>query len=106
MIRRGLLCRSCTASKCMDQGEDIEIECPACDGAGCEECSEAGHFVVDGCLNQYCRQIVPAVELIDLYHQGLPPIAGGSLDQAAWFIEAARWLKSEENRIKAETHAE
>lgn len=31
-----------------------------------------------------------AIELAGLYEKGLPPVAGGSLDQAAIFVQAAR----------------
>jgi len=39
-------------------------------------------------------------ELIDLFHKGLPPVAGGSLDQSAQFLNAARLLKSYENEFR------
>jgi len=38
--------------------------------------------------------------LIELFKKGLPPVAGGSLDQAAWFIEAAATLEREDNLAK------
>lgn len=44
----------------------------------------------------------PLCETIDLYHSGLPPVAGGSLDQAASFVAAARFLKTTEQKIEAE----
>lgn len=40
------------------------------------------------------------VELCDLFEEGLPPVAGGALDQVVWFIDAARRLKIEETTIK------
>jgi hypothetical protein len=40
--------------------------------------------------------------MADLFNEGLPPVAGGSLDQSASFVDAVRILKYEENRIKAE----
>lgn len=39
---------------------------------------------------------------IDLFEKGMPPIAGGSLDQSATFVEAAAELNRAENAIKAE----
>jgi len=42
------------------------------------------------------------IELVDLFDEGLPPVAGGALDQAASFLEAARRFKTEEQRAKAE----
>lgn len=40
------------------------------------------------------------LEMIDLFHEGLPPVAGGSLDQAASFLDAARYLANVEKRIE------
>jgi len=41
--------------------------------------------------------------LVDLFEKGLPPVAGGALDQAYWFIQAARILKNDEAYIRAES---
>lgn len=57
---------------------------------------------IDGCPNQYCRSVVPAANLIDLFNKGLPPVAGGVLDQSASFLEAVRYLGAEENKIEVE----
>ena len=35
-----------------------------------------------------------------LYQKGLPPVAGGALDQAKIFIDAVDFIIEEENRIK------
>jgi hypothetical protein len=104
MIRQGLLCLNCSDKECKDRGTDaepIEIECVACNAAGCDECTE-GVYRVEGCPNQYCSGLAQFVELVDLFDEGLPPIAGGALDQSASFIEASRRFKSEEQRAKAE----
>jgi len=77
------------------------MECPACDGVGCDQCDE-GSVGVTECPNKYCRDIAPLVPLADMLDKGLLPIAGGLLDQAAWFIQAARLLERDEERIKAE----
>jgi hypothetical protein len=45
--------------------------------------------------------MVPLVELADLFEKGIPPIAGGALDQAAWFLHATKTLAHEEASIKA-----
>jgi len=47
---------------------------------------------------------VPAVNLADLFDKGLPPVAGGALDQAAWFINATRILNNDEATIKAASY--
>lgn len=103
MIRQGKLCRECTDKKCVDEGTDVEplmIECPSCGGRGCGKCKGAGDVKIIGCPNDYCCDMKPVLEHIDLYHEGLPPKAGGSLDQAIWFVTAARQLKNDENEAK------
>jgi hypothetical protein len=82
--------------------EPIDIECPSCYGSGCDECSDSGQVRVEGCPQDECRSMIDTIELIDLFHNGLPPIAGGVVDQSAWFVAAARTLKQEEMRAKAE----
>jgi hypothetical protein len=48
----------------------------------------------------YVRSIAGAIRAIDYFHEGMPPIAGGLLDQSASFVEAARILKNEDIRIQ------
>ena len=43
-----------------------------------------------------------AIELIDFFYNGLPPVTGGVLDQSAWFLAAAKRLKSEDTMAKAD----
>lgn len=99
-----MICRSCTGGKCRDLSKDnekLEIECPLCNDQGCSECS-GGTFEVEGCPNTYCSSVINAIDLIDLFDKGLPPVTGGVLDQSASFIHAARFLESEERRVKDE----
>jgi hypothetical protein len=108
LIRCGLLCKYCSDGKCTDKGTKetpIEIECPKCDGVGCEECKD-GHIQIEGCPNTYCREISSTIGLIDLYEKGLPPVAGGALDQSVWFVEAAKVMSNEEAKVKAELNAD
>lgn len=83
--------------------EPISIECPACNGAGCTHCND-GHVDILGCPQRECSSIVDAVELIDLFRKGLPPVSGGTLDQSVWFLDAARILEHEEAKLKAEKY--
>ena len=99
-----MLCRSCTQGACrsLSTAESrIEIECPVCDGEGCKECHN-GLYELDGCPNSYCSKIVSSLDLFDLFHKGLPPIAGGVLDQSASFIEASRFFELEEVKVRNE----
>lgn len=103
LIRHGKLCSECTPTKCADVGsesESISIECPLCCGKGCDEC-EDGMTEIRGCPNAYCSRLVSTIELIDLFGKGLPPVAGGMLDQSVSFIQAARFLDLEERRIRS-----
>ena len=78
--------------------EPIEIECPVCRSEGCEHC-KMGTITITGCPNAYCSEIVPLTTVADLFAKGIPPIAGGSLDQSAWFLEANRILQNEDATI-------
>jgi hypothetical protein len=42
------------------------------------------------------------LEAADAAPKGLPPVAGGLLDQAAAFVEAARFVWAEQRRNRAE----
>ena len=100
-----MLCNHCTDKHCEDIGSDatpLLIECQACDGRGCDDCNH-GRVKIDGCPQKYCREIVAAIQLIDLFGKGLPPVAGGTLDQSVWFLEAVKVLSSEEALAKAES---
>lgn len=45
--------------------------------------------------------IFEMIEMTKFYSKGLPPVAGGLLDQTHCFIEAAEFIFSEENIWKA-----
>ena len=75
------------------------MECPQCDGHGCDECNQ-GQIRIDGCPQQYCKEIVQSIGLIDLFNKGLPPVAGGTLDQSVWFLEAVNVLSNAETQAK------
>lgn len=46
--------------------------------------------------------MISAVEMFDLFKSGLPPIAGGVLDQSASFVRAARYFENEECKVSNE----
>ena len=99
-----MLCRSCTNVTCRSlstERDKIEIECPRCNGEGCEECKN-GLFEIDGCPNSFCSSVVRSLTMFDLFEKGLPPVTGGVLDQSNSFIEAAQFFESEERRVKNE----
>lgn len=99
------MCSKCRVGKCVDEPtkhSPIEIDCPLCEGAGCDECKQCGDFEIDSCpLGYVPRHIWHAIQLADLYRRGLPPIIGGSLDQSSWFVDFCRTDWAEVARIKA-----
>lgn len=97
-----MLCRSCTRGECRSQGteqEPVEIECPVCDGSGCDECEE-GFFTLTQCPNTFCNSVVTTLDVIDMWNKGLPPVAGGVLDQSASFVKAVHWFDAEERKVR------
>ena len=85
------------------KNEPISIECVKCNGAGCDQCTD-GYMEIIGCPQVECASVVDAVQLIDLFRKGLPPVSGGALDQSVWFLDAARILEHEESKLKAEKY--
>jgi hypothetical protein len=99
-----MLCRSCTPGRCNSLSTEenkIEVECPVCDGVGCSHCTD-GVFPLNGCPNAFCGKMVTLIDVIDLFGKGLPPVAGGTLDQSVSFIQAAAFFESEERKVRNE----
>lgn len=72
------------------------VECPVCGGKGCAECGDRGQFAVTQCPQlELTPDMNAVIELAELMRRGLPPIRGGSLDQAQQFLDAARLINSE-----------
>ncbi len=104
MIRSGVLCKSCRGGKCHEITDTVRIEipCTECEGRGCDHC-DRGSYVLDDCPKATVgMDIVNLVRCADLTEKGLPPIAGGSLDQSHWFMEAASYFWSEMADIENE----
>lgn len=79
----------------------ISIECAGCAGKGCSVCSMNGYIDLPGCpLELIDRSTWELLGYIDLYEKGLPPAAGGALDQSAGFIFAARFVFAEQQYYK------
>jgi hypothetical protein len=77
------------------------LECPICNGGGCDECDD-GNFRLEQCGRNYIgSEILQAINLAAMADRHLPQ-AGGVLDQSAWFIEVWNALTNEQNRIDAE----
>jgi hypothetical protein len=78
------------------------LACPHCDDRGCKHCDDRGTFEIKECPNRYCGDIVEAIGLSEMFGKGLPPIAGGVLDQSAWFVDFHRSQHVEDEKAKAE----
>ena len=100
LIRGGQLCKGC-GNTCKDDESEKLIDCPTCLGAGCDQCND-GWIEIKGCPQQQCSGIGQVCQLIDLFNKGLPPVAGGALDQTQWFVNAVQYLATEEAKVKAD----
>jgi hypothetical protein len=71
------------------------------EGGECEHC-EDGYFKVTECPTKYIGQeLIQDIHLIGATDQHLP-VAGGLLDQSAWWFELRNLLKLEEHRVESE----
>jgi len=81
--------------------EPFDFACPECDERGCPECGVRGSFTVDVCPLAFAgREIFEVLFYADLFKRGLPPVAGGALDQSAWFTQAAHFAWAEASRFR------
>lgn len=102
-----MLCKTC-GNKCRDapsEIESLEIECVECDGLDeqCPACGGSGSWSLTECPRRFVgNAITETVNLISHAEKGVMPVAGGLLDQSAWFTEAWNRLTGEINRIDAE----
>ena len=75
--------------------------CPGCEGAGCDECKNTGGIDITECpLKIITRDVWEVIKLADLFEKGLPPVAGGTLEQAKIFVDAAGFIFSEKTYWK------
>ena len=72
------------------------MNCTACGGIGCDECRD-GRIEITQCpLEVITPDVWEVMELAQLYEKGLPPVAGGALDQASIFVQACRIIWNDE----------
>ena len=82
--------------------QPVMLDCPACGGSGCDQCDASGRFELAECPRLFVTPDVwDGVECAGLYEKGLPPVAGGSLDQSRIFVEAARLIWADQAYWKA-----
>jgi hypothetical protein len=100
-----MICKRCDSSGCSSEISEeapAEIECPICDGIGCYHC-EDGHFKLKQCGRKYVDPyIVRAINMANNAERGFLPVAGGILDQSAWFVSLWSTLACEQSAINEE----
>jgi len=71
------------------------IDCTECGGDGCLYCRQTGRIYISDCPLVFIpAQTWELIEMAEMYlEHGLPPIAGGQLDQAKGFLDAAGYIK-------------
>jgi hypothetical protein len=95
-----MLCKSCKGS-CEDS-EGVEINCPSCNGSGCEQCNN-GRFQVKGCPKQEIdATTLQTLEFSEWIEKGFLPSEGGLLNQSASLMAHCKAYGNEVNRIEAE----
>lgn len=83
----------------------MSIACSECNEAGCEMCDHTGYVEIASCPKKMIDgDLLSAIRMADLMKQGLPPVAGGVLDQSAWFVSFYECFRSESNRAEAEAY--
>lgn len=79
----------------------MQLQCVNCSGKGCEECGTTGWLVIDRCPHSMVdARVAEIVRYADLYEKGLPPVAGGALDQCQGFVDACVFLMREKELVK------
>ena len=76
----------------------------ACEGKGCERCDDRGYFWITDCpYKQFIDpDMMQLARFTKLLKRGLPPVAGGALDQENWFLDASEYLRCEQSRHSIE----
>lgn len=81
--------------KCEETGWIGDVECDECDGNGSSLLSECPRKFVG-------QEMTEAINIAGLCGNGTLPVAGGLLNQSAWFLSLWQSLKSEVARIENE----
>lgn len=83
----------------------MSIACLSCNEAGCDDCDGRGYVDLTECPKQMIdRKTLRAIRMADLMREGLPPVAGGVLDQSAWFVSFYECFRGELNLAEAEAY--
>lgn len=75
--------------------------CPCCGETGCDECDGFGRVVITE-PPHLSNGVWETLTYSQWMEKGMCPVAGGMLDQTKWFTDAALFVLSEWERLKAE----
>ena len=82
---------------------DCEESGKADDGHQCDACGGRGYVEIQGCPRKSVGwEMTQAINLASYASKGFLPVAGGILDQSAWFVDVWTTLDGEQNKIDAE----
>jgi hypothetical protein len=91
----GVACSACTARHCVDE--------PTVDEPICLPMRGEAPLEITQCPNRFCGENArQAVRLANLTRKGLPPVAGGALDQTQSFISALELIWAEQAEYRRE----
>jgi len=76
------------------------MPCPNCEGNGCHYCQDGTVWITQCPLEILDDDIWEFIKYAELYEKGLPPIAGGALDQAKNFTDLASFYLGEKQYWK------
>ena len=97
-----MLCKRCRGSECLDkicESDPFGYDCPICDGTGCNHCEDGWNYLTQ-CGRKYTADLITAVNLATYAEdKGILPVAGGMLDQSAWFVSLWSALSNEQVSI-------
>ena len=95
-IRYGELCKTCTAKECK------ELPDPRENGCNIVTLDSGQQVTIEGCPQRWIGgEVLEFIRAAELTRKGLPPVAGGQLDQTASFCEAYRHWLAERDHMEA-----
>lgn len=88
--------------------EPAMMACPSCDArdSQCPTCGGVGRLrVTEDPHNTVPLRYFKIAQYAEMYiDNGLPPVAGGTLDQSNWFVSAATFCSNDKDRNLAEQY--
>lgn len=79
----------------------LAADCPVCRGQGCDACGQTGRFEVTQCPLKWIEpEFWEMIEMVEFYDKGIAPVAGGLLDQTAYFVKFAAAVRGESEQYK------